>query len=175
MIKRVAMVFVPALLVAGAAVWWFTQRPPDRPVVGQTAPEFSLASLTGSAVSLNTYRGHPVVVNFWATWCEPCKQEMPALQAEAASNQDLVVLGVDSIEPAVKVKPFVDQLGINFPILLDQDGSVVGEYEVIGMPTSFFIDRSGVLRSVYRGALAADTLHDGLAAIGIADVSTAAA
>jgi len=166
MAKRIAVVFVPVLVLCGIAWWWFNQQAPSSPIIGRLAPPIELATLDGSQTSLASYHGRPVVVNFWATWCEPCKQEMPALQAETDSHPDLVVLGVDNIEPAVRVKPYVEQLGISFPVVLDQDGSVAEEYEVIGMPTSFFVDRSGVLRSVYRGALTPDALRDSLAEIG---------
>lgn len=151
-------------LIAGGYYWLF-QRPAAAPIVGRVAPAFQLQTLAGSPASLGDYRGRPVIVNFWATWCEPCKQEMPALQAAAAAHPDMVVLGVDNVESAVKVKPFVDGLGVRFPILLDEDGSVMERYQVTGLPTSFFIDRSGVLRSFYRGALTDDVLRTDLAAI----------
>ncbi|HLY65597.1 MAG TPA: TlpA disulfide reductase family protein [Chloroflexota bacterium] len=156
-----------ALLAVVAAGWyWVFERPPATPILGRQAPTFQLAAIDGLAGSLDGYRGRPIIVNFWATWCEPCKQEMPALQAETSSQPELVVLGVDNVESAVKVKPFVQQLGVTFPILLDQDGSVMEEYQVTGLPTSFFVDRSGTLRFVYRGALTDETLRQGLAAIG---------
>jgi|SRR5690348_8241518 len=158
--------FLPLLAAAAVAWYWLFQRPAATPVVGRPAPAIQLPTLAGSEASLSDYKGRPVVVNFWATWCEPCKQEMPALQAAAASHPDMVVLGVDNVESAVKVKPFVDQLGVRFPILLDEDGSVMERYQVTGLPTSFFIDRSGTLRSLYRGALTEEILRSSLASIG---------
>jgi len=154
-----------AVLALIFGVYRLTQRPTSTAVVGRPAPAFQLQSLAGGAVSLADYKGRPVIVNFWATWCEPCKQEMPALQAEADATPDLVVLGVDNVESAVKVRPFVEQLGLRFPILLDQDGSVVERYQVTGLPTTFFIDRAGVLRSIYRGPLTPDTLRENVARI----------
>ena len=159
-------VVLPLIVLAAAGYYWLFQRPSSTPVVGRPAPAIQLQALDGSAASLSAVHGRPVIVNFWATWCEPCKQEMPALQAEAASHPDLVVLGIDNVESAVKVKPFVDQLGIRFPILLDEDGTAMERYQVTGLPTSFFIDRTGTLRSLYRGALTADTLRTSVAAIG---------
>jgi thiol-disulfide isomerase/thioredoxin len=163
--RWVTFLLIPAVVVAAGAYYWLFQRPASTPVVGRPAPAFQLQTLEGAPASLDGYRGRPVIVNFWATWCEPCKQEMPALQAESAAHPDLVVLGVDNVESAVKVKPYVDQLGVRFPILLDQDGSVMERYQVTGLPTSFFIDRSGALRSLYRGALTEDTLRSSVAAI----------
>ena len=165
MAKRIALVSVLALVLPGIAWWWLALRAPATPEVGRTAPAFKLNGLSGSDVSLDVYRGRPVIVNFWATWCVPCKEEMPALQAQLAASQDLVILGVDEVESAVVVKPFVQQLGINFPIALDQDGSLMDQYNVIGMPTSFFVDRSGTLRAIYRGALTPDDLQLNLAVI----------
>lgn len=165
--KRLALILLPIVAVLlGAGGYWYAQRAPATPVVGRSAPAFHLRTLGGQNASLADYRGRPVVVNFWATWCEPCKQEMPALQSEAASHPGLTILGVDNVEAAVKVRPFVQQLGLTFPILLDQDGSVVEQYRVIGMPTSFFIDRSGTLRAVYRGALTRGSMNQDLATIG---------
>lgn len=164
--RRSLFLLVPVLVVVLAAGYWYSQRAPASPVVGRPAPAFELRTLDGQAASLAGYRGRPVVVNFWATWCEPCKEEMPALQAQAASRPSLTILGVDNVEAAVKVRPFVQQHGLTYPILLDQDGSVVQRYQVIGMPTSFFIDRSGILRAVYRGALTKEIINQDLALIG---------
>ncbi|HVA25128.1 MAG TPA: TlpA disulfide reductase family protein [Chloroflexota bacterium] len=163
--RWLTLLFLPLLALAAGAYYWLFQRPASTPIIGRPAPAFELQTLDGSNTSLAAYRGHPAIVNFWATWCEPCKKEMPALQAASAAHPELVVLGVDNVESAVKVKPFVDQLGVRFPILLDQDGSVMERYQVTGLPTSFFIDRSGALRSLYRGALTPDTLRSSVAAI----------
>jgi peroxiredoxin len=157
-----------AVLLAAVSAWyWFFERPPATPVIGRPAPSFQLPTLDGQLASLGDFKGRPVIVNFWATWCEPCKQEMPALQAEAASHPSLMVLGIDNVESPVKVKPFVEQLGVTFPILLDEDGSMMERYQVTGLPTSYFIDGSGVLRFIYRGALTDASLRQGLASIGV--------
>ncbi len=166
--RRPLVLGLALLLAAGAVTaYWFVNRPPDSPQVGKPAPDFALRSLDDQVVTLNAFRGKPIIVNFWATWCQPCTEEMPALQAKVASHPDLVILGVDNVEPVVKVKPFVERLQIEFPVLLDQDGSVIEQYRVIGMPTSFFVDRSGVLRRIFTGALRQQDLDDGLAAIGL--------
>ncbi|MBV8085808.1 MAG: TlpA family protein disulfide reductase [Chloroflexi bacterium] len=163
---RLLLLLIPVALLFAAGGWWYSQRAPSAPLVGRPAPAFKLNSLAGAQQSLVDYRGRPVVLNFWATWCEPCKEEMPALQTEAAKRTDLVILGIDNVEPAVRVRPFVAQYGITFPILLDQDGTVIEQYRIIGMPTSFFVDRSGMLRASFQGALTPDVLSQDLAAIG---------
>jgi cytochrome c biogenesis protein CcmG/thiol:disulfide interchange protein DsbE len=165
MARPFAYALLPLVAIAAGACYWLFQRPPETPIVGRPAPSFDLPAVSGGTQSLGRYRGRPVIVNFWATWCEPCKQEMPALQAAAGGQPDLVVLGIDNVEAPTKVRPYVEQLGVRFPILLDEDGTTVERYQVSGLPTSFFVDRSGTLRSVYRGALTAEMLRDGLASI----------
>ncbi|MBV9120584.1 MAG: redoxin domain-containing protein [Chloroflexi bacterium] len=152
--------------IAATAWWSYSQRPPSAPVTGRPAPDFQLQTLAGGTASLASYRGKSVIVNFWATWCEPCKEEMPALQAAAAARQNLVILGVDNVEPAIRVRPFVDTYRLSFPILLDQDGSVIERYRVVGMPTSYFIDPAGTLKASYQGALTPEALQQDLALIG---------
>jgi peroxiredoxin len=172
MARPLALLALVVIAVAGAAYYWLFQRPPAVPLVGRPAPAFQLPTLDGRPASLTDFRGRPVIVNFWATWCEPCKEEMPALQTQTDAHPELVVLGIDNVESAVKVRPFVEQLGIKFPILLDQDGSVVERYRVSGLPTTFFIDGTGILRFVYRGPLTAALLQQGLNTIGVAAIQT---
>jgi len=162
--SRWAFLVLP-LVALGVLAYRFSARPPSIPVSGQLAPNFRLNTLPGPTASLSDYRGRPVVINFWATWCEPCKEEMPTLQAEMDSHPDLVILGVDNVEPVIRVRPFVEQYGLRYPILLDQDGTVIEQYRVVGMPTSFFVDRGGILRAEYRGALTPAILQQDLAAI----------
>lgn len=165
--SKFPILLLAAVLVAAFTAWyWFFERPPAVPVIGRAAPNFQLDTLDGHPATLDDFHGKPVIVNFWATWCEPCKEEMPALQAQTASNPNLTILGIDNVESPVKVKPFVDHLGVSFPILLDEDGSVMEHYQVTGLPTSYFVDSSGVLRFIYRGALTDDALRQGLSSIG---------
>lgn len=133
------------------------------PKVGSAAPDFELPDRNGNAVHLSALAGSVVVVNFWASWCQPCREEMPILQAisEKYADQGLVVLGVnttytDSLDEALA---FVDELKLTFPILFDETGEV-GErkYRVYGLPTSYWIDREGVIRSVQLGAMTEDQM-----------------
>ena len=152
-------------VVAVAAAVFNANRGPSRPQVGQPAPNFTLPALAGKPVTLDQLRGRPVVVNFWATWCEPCKQEMPALEAATKSHPGLTVLGLDDAEPAEKVRSFVQEYGLTYPILLDGDSAVQQEYRIIGEPTSIFVDSSGIVRAIYLGALTDAELQKDLQAI----------
>jgi thiol-disulfide isomerase/thioredoxin len=138
------------------------------PIVGRPAPDFELADLNGNSVRLSQYKGHPLILNFWATWCEPCKQEMPLLEAyQKKYSPDLIVLGVDSGEGKVVVKSFLEKNEITFPIVLDETSRIGPIYQIAGYPTSFFIDRNGILRSEHIGQVTEDLLVPYLNTIGI--------
>ena len=114
-----------------------------------TAPgtDFEWTSLDGQTLRLSTYRGKVVVVNFWATWCPPCREEMPALQRVAASEPDVVVLEVDLMEPGDKARSFLDSLGLDrLQPVLDSDGATTRRYGVLTLPSTFFVDKDGVIR-----------------------------
>jgi thiol-disulfide isomerase/thioredoxin len=115
--------------------------------IGATAPDFEWTDLDGKTVRLSSYRGKVVVVNFWATWCLPCREEMPALQRVAASEPDVVVLEVDLMEPGDKARSFLDSLGLDrLQPVLDSDGATARRYGVLTLPSTFFIDRDSVVR-----------------------------
>lgn len=122
--------------------------------VGALAPDFSLTSLTGEPVRLSDFRGRPVVLNFWATWCSPCLKEMPALEQiwQQGGAGNVVVLGVDQGESIQRVQSFVeDKVDISFPILLDSDHRVGNTYLVRALPTTLFIDDSGLIHEIRIG------------------------
>lgn len=131
------------------------------------APSFELQDLAGERVSLSGLKGRPVVVNFWATWCGPCRTEMPVLEEHFAENGgDLVILGVNVGEPADKVGEYVEELGLTFPILLDTESEVYSLYRVRGMPTTFFVDAEGIVRYQHIGSLSETQLVNYLEKIG---------
>ena len=126
--------------------------------VGSPAPDFTLLSLAGPSVSLHQQQGKVVLVNFWTTWCPPCREEMPALQRahERLADQGLVVLGVNWTQEdnLADVEAFVQEFGLTFPILLDSDGLVNKDlYQVLGLPTSVLIGRDGTVRAIRIGIL----------------------
>ncbi len=113
----------------------------------KAAPDFTLHSIDGKQVSLREYRGKVVFLNFWATWCIPCREEMPALERlhQTYQSQDLAIISIDLKESAEQVRAFFQKHGLSFPALLDQDGSVFRDYLVAGMPTTYLIGRDGML------------------------------
>lgn len=114
---------------------------------GQQAPEFTLQTLEGDPVSLSELRGQQVLINFWATWCPPCRREMPAMERAYKRHQDagFVVLAVNVQESEETIRPFVEEMGVTFPIVLDESGVVMRQYKVTALPSSFFVDRRGAI------------------------------
>jgi thiol-disulfide isomerase/thioredoxin len=122
---------------------------------GQPAPDFTVAGLDGQPVSLSSLKGRPVMVNFWATWCQPCKIEMPIYAAVYDKNkaQGLEILAVNVQEEAPGVQSYQAANKLPFPIGLDTDGAVATVYRVRGLPTTVFIDANGIVTLVHRGAV----------------------
>ncbi len=173
MVAGIVGLLVVLGLAAGQYIWGpmvFPSGPlsSEAARVGFIAPDFELATLAGSKVKLSDLRGHPVMINFWATWCPPCTDEMPAIQARYARHApDLRVLAVDAGEIPGTVRPFVSSNGLTFDILLDDSGAVENLYNVTAYPTTFFVDAEGYIRSVKVGGLSESELDDQLKGIGI--------
>jgi cytochrome oxidase Cu insertion factor (SCO1/SenC/PrrC family) len=133
---------------------------PTAPTVGALAPNFTLSTLTSSQVSLRRLRGKPVLVNFWATWCVPCRSEMPMLERTYRKYGGRIsVLGVDEQEEAGAVEGFIRSYHVTYPIALDQSANVSYLYQLNGTPTSFLIDRRGVVRAITVGPLSGPRLQ----------------
>ncbi len=139
------------------------------PVQGAPAPDFALFNLEGEKVRLSDLRGRIILLNFWATWCAPCRIEMPLLQErfERFTEDGLIVLAVDFDEPRPVVEDFGNELGLTFPILLDPGGEVQGLYRVRGYPSSFFVDRDGLVRIVHIGVMTDGQLDKYLEELGL--------
>ncbi len=163
------------ILVAGGAWVWANRVPADAlaelrtpaPAVDHPAPDFTAPLLSGESFSLGGAQGTPVVLNFWSTWCGPCRAEMPAIQ-KAAENYGARVrfVAINQGEKSAVIQPFVDEFGLTFPIALDQDQAVGSDlYNVTGLPTTFFIDGDGTVRRVWMGEMNAITLEEGIAEI----------
>lgn len=133
--------------------------------VGESAPDFTLIDLEGNQVSLSDFRGKTVFVNFWATWCPPCRAEMPEIEAvyQEYKNKDVVVIGVDIMEPEDVVHRFVEQGGYSWIFVLDTSGEVAANYRVTAIPTSFFIDREGIIQTVNIGGMTKRDIENRLA------------
>jgi peroxiredoxin len=140
----------------------------EAPTVGSLAPDFALQSVSGKTVSLSDHRGKVVLINFWATWCPPCRQEMPHIQERyALYSPDFVVLSVNNGETAVEVESFVESFGLTFDPLLDPGADVSILYQITGYPTSVFVDREGVIRYIKVGFMSTSELDGYLASLGI--------
>jgi thiol-disulfide isomerase/thioredoxin len=162
-----------ALLVFGPGRAWLDRRnvtslAPAVPQIDRPAPDFPATTLDGQPVRLSDWQGKLRVVNFWATWCGPCQVEMPLLEeAQKRYADQLVVLAVNSDEPASQVKGFVDKLDLSMPVLLDPGTQIAQLYRVRGLPTTLFIDEKGVLRYQHIGLLSEGTLAGYLEELGV--------
>ena len=141
---QAAAVLVVALLLA--LLGWKVFNPDEAPEAGRPAPGFTLPHLNSDEeVSLASFRGKAVVLNFWASWCGPCKDEAPLLESAWNRYKDhgVVVLGVDAQDFDVDAQRFVDRAGITYPVVRDKHGSTLGHYGVTGFPETWFIDAQG--------------------------------
>ncbi|WP_160723452.1 peroxiredoxin family protein [Bacillus sp. USDA818B3_A] len=126
--------------------------------IGASAPDFTLKTLTGDTVKLSDLRGKKVMLNFWATWCPPCKEEMPAMeQFSKQVGNDTVILAVN-IDPQLDVQGFVDKNKITFPILLDAEDKVNEAYQILSIPTTYFINSKGIIQKKYTGSMKLDVM-----------------
>lgn len=125
------------------------------PVPGHMAPGFTLSGLAGRSISLRSLRGHPVLVNFWATWCPACRREMPLLEKtyRDLSHRGLVVLGVDNQEDAASVRVYTRQAGATYPMVLDSSGTAEGQYDLGFLPNSYLIGPDGRIMAASQGAV----------------------
>jgi thiol-disulfide isomerase/thioredoxin len=135
----------------------------EAPLVGHLAPDFVLETTTTppTTYTLNQYNGQPVVLNFWATWCGPCRIEMPHLQeASEEYNGRVAFLGVNQGESAEQITSFTDEVGTSYPILLDQDYVVNNRYQIRSLPTTLFINADGTVAEVIIGTINKAIIED---------------
>jgi peroxiredoxin len=126
----------------------------EAPAVGYQAPDFTLPTLSGDSFTLSAHRGQPVVVNFWATWCPPCRAEMPDFQeASIKYNGQVAIIGVNDGETSERVGPFARDMGITYPLPVDEQSAVSRRYRVNSLPSTFFIDAEGVIQYVHIGLI----------------------
>ena len=157
------LAFTVVVFIAGAAWVWSSAvsdsattggRIPS-PREGFLAPDFTLDLLTGGEMTLSEQKGKVVIINLWASWCPPCRAEMPALQEVYLANRDrgLEVLAVNTTyqDQESAAAAFVQDFNLTFPILLERTGAVARQYQLRAMPSTFFVDREGVIRKVIIG------------------------
>ena len=151
---RQAAWLLAAVLALGAAwVWVGAERAPAPIESGAPAPGFTLPALAGGEVSLESLRGRVVLVNFWATWCKPCEDEMPAMERlyRRLAPQGFELLAVSVDTGTEEVAAFQERLGLSFPILLDPEKDVADAYQSFRFPETFLVDRDGTLVTRYIG------------------------
>lgn len=151
------------LALVTALLWMLVSRVPSdalsagmvfAPQKGFLAPDFTLETTTGETLTLSELRGKPVILNFWASWCPPCRAEMPALQTlYEQAHPDFILLGVNAStqDRLPNAYQLIAEMKLTFPILLDTRGTAIAAYRVISLPTTFFIDGQGVIREVVIG------------------------
>ncbi len=167
--NRRRIYFIGILVLAAA--WIFASADRDgsstagkvpAPQAGFLAPDFTLETIEGESITLSELRGQVVLVNFWATWCPPCKAEMPAFEQayQDYADEGFVLLAVNAIQQdsVVAIDSFRAANALTFPILLDTNGNVNRAYQVQSLPTSFFVDKDGVISEVVIGGPMAEAL-----------------
>ncbi len=160
-----------AITLGLGLVWIFTNRVEEinpqkslisQPYEGFPAPDFEFSDSTGRLMKLSDLHGQPVILNFWASWCPPCRAEMPAIQAthQAYQAQGLVILGVNAAnqDSLSQAQDFITKMDLSFQMLYDSSGKIQSLYDVSALPTTFFIDRFGIIQEVIYGGPIAEAL-----------------
>jgi cytochrome c biogenesis protein CcmG/thiol:disulfide interchange protein DsbE len=136
--------------------------------IGFTAPDFTLPTVDGREMSLSDYRGRPVILNFWATWCGPCRYEVPAFKAfyERYPEEEVVIIAVSTQDDPDSARGYAIRDGLKFVIPVDPRGIVAGLYNVRGLPTTYIIDENGVIKSIKIGPfLSIDEMEERMTSI----------
>lgn len=139
--------------------------------VGQTAPDFTLMTLDGKEAKLSDYRGKKVILNFWATWCPPCKAEIPHMEKyykKSAKDDNVEILAVNlkkSDKDEDYIKDFVKSYDMTYPVLLDTDGEQQEQYQIVTIPTTYFIDTKGKIQTTITGPMDQKKMSDIIANI----------
>jgi cytochrome c biogenesis protein CcmG, thiol:disulfide interchange protein DsbE len=131
---------------------------PIAPEINAIAPAFALYNADNTLVPLEQLRGHPVIVNFWATWCEPCRVEMPILQSIYDANSDVRILAVNLGEPVSLIREWQNALGLTYDMLVDERQSVATLYAIRGQPSTYVVSPSGIITDVFYGPVSHDAL-----------------
>lgn len=155
------MAFIFAFLTSTNTYAMSTQTTDNLPglKVGEEAPDFELKTLDGKTAKLSDYQGKKVILNFWATWCPPCKAEMPDIQKYHQEVGDNVVILAVNIDPQYDVRKFVREANVTFPVLLDSKDEVNTLYRILTIPTTYFIDEKGIIRSKHLSIMTIETIR----------------
>lgn len=165
--KRRLVIRTAILLVLGAAVAYslysnLTKDNKLKVAVGDTAPDFALVDMQGNKHRLSDYRGQGIFLNFWGTWCPPCKKEMPYInnQYQQYKDKGVQLMSVDIQESPLAVQQFADRLKLDFPIMIDTEKEVMNTYGVDYLPATFLIDKNGKVVKYYTGELSENMIRD---------------
>lgn len=138
------------------------------PSLGFLAPDFTLTDVNGQSVTLSSLRGKPILLNFWATWCPPCRKELPQLQEfHERYGEKITLVGINWGENAQIVREFLDRFGVGYLNLLDERGTAFTLYRLTGIPETFFIDPEGYLRGAWIGPITSEEIAKGFARLGL--------
>ncbi|MDM8518864.1 redoxin domain-containing protein [Anaerolineales bacterium HSG6] len=158
------------LIMGGILLVWVGQQTSDSPAKpdeyaeqrGKVMENFTLTTLNGDEARLSDYDGQVVLINFWATWCPPCTAELPDINTfyEAHQDEGFVVLAINAKEDVNTVDDFIKIKEFDFPVLLDSDGSLMRRYIVLGLPTTFILDRDGIIRHTQSGIITPQQLKE---------------
>ena len=162
MIRWIVGAIVAVALVVLIAAYFPSEIDQNRgpaQVVGLPAPVLTMPLVSGGTIDLGSLRGHDVVLNLWATWCGPCRREMPALERLARERTGrLVVVAVDQGEAPATAQAFAKRFGVTFPVATDQGQQLGTQLHLLGLPSSFFIDKNGVIRDAVDGEMTYDMM-----------------
>ncbi len=177
--RTITLSILAVIAVLAGLFGWLTLLPssPQSPnggvAVGKVAPAFALPVYGGGGnglIDLHALRGHPVLLNFWSESCIPCREEMPYLEriyTRYAAHGEFSLLGIDQADPKEDIAPFGKEFHLTYPLLFDPGGTVNAAYGVTAIPTTYFIDGTGIVRSVFVTQLSPKTMRQGLASVGI--------
>ncbi|WP_341805001.1 redoxin domain-containing protein [Paenibacillus turpanensis] len=147
-----AVVAIGVYTIGGSLFMSDKQEPPK---AKEPMPNFTLTDASGKQVSLEDFKGKPVIVNFWGTFCPPCVEETPALQRqyEKWKQEGLVIIGVNLDEEPIRVESFTRQFGVTYPVVIDKDLELAERFGVFQYPTTFFVNRDGVIQDIFVGGM----------------------
>jgi peroxiredoxin len=173
--RRRATVVALALALTAGGLWVMKSdgdaaqllqqaAPNPGPAVGRTAIAFNVQTLDGKSVSLDTFHGKPLVVNFFASWCDPCREEMPLINELAAkgAKDGYAVLGIAVEDSRAAITEYVKEAKITFPVALDLNSTVKRSYRIFGPPATFFIDSQGIIRDMVLGPITPERARDAM-------------
>lgn len=154
-----ALAVVGLLLTQGDATNGLFSKP--APEKKESAPDFTFVLLDGKTFHLGDHKGKPVLINFFASWCLPCREEMPVLEkmAQEYSQKGVIFLGIAIDDTEVKMKDFVAKYGVTFPVGLDKTAAIQKSFGIYGIPTTYFIDKQGVINYSHSGSVTEELLQ----------------